>query len=188
MNNLDNFKIFNPAKEINSTNPLPDCPGNYIVVLRDGSNLPETDITPVMTEIEHDGAKYRVIYTGISTSSLMKRDYRQHFGSKEGNGNAGRSTLRKSLGSLFGFTQIPRDAKNPQNGKTKFNESDEAKLSEWMRNNLLLLYKTSNVKEKIKQLENELIDTLNPPLNLQENENPINEGFRNLLSSLRNRK
>ena len=42
---------------------------------------------------------------GISTVSIRKRDYQQHF---IGN-NAGKSTLRKSLGSLMGFPKIPRD-------------------------------------------------------------------------------
>lgn len=38
----------------------------------------------------------------------------------------------------MGLKKIPRDKNNPFNGKTKFSETDENKLSEWMRHNLLL--------------------------------------------------
>ena len=75
-----------------------------------------------------------VIYVGISSKSLRNRDFRQHF-----NGNAGSSTLRKSIGSLFGFKKIPR-SQNQDDGKTKFNERDESFISDWMRRNLEFYY------------------------------------------------
>ena len=121
------FKLFNP--QTMKASDLPDCPGNYLVVLaNESSRLPDVGIEPVYTKTEHNGMYYDVIYTGISTDSLRKRDYKQHF---TGN-NAGVSTLRKSLGSLMGMKKIPRDAGKPENGKTKFSENDEICLSNWM--------------------------------------------------------
>ena len=168
------FRLFDPIK--NNSEQIPDSPGNYIICLRKDSKLPDVGIK--FETKPYQG--FRVIYTGIAGKSLRKRDYRQHF---SGN-NAGSSTLRKSLGSLFGYPKIARD-KNASNGKTKFNISDEIKLSEWMMKNLLLYFKTnSNPNE----LQNELITTLNPPLNLSKNKNIINKEFRNRLSTLRNKK
>jgi hypothetical protein len=168
------FQLFDPIK--NSADQIPDTPGNYIICLRKGSKLPDVGI-----EFETKPYKgLKVIYTGIAGKSLRKRDYRQHF---TGN-NAGSSTLRKSIGSLFGYPKIARD-KNADNGKTKFNLSDEMKLSEWMIKNLLLYFKTNSNPD---EFENVLISTLNPPLNLSKNKNLENIEFRKRLSELRKNK
>ena len=110
---LSGFRKFDPQTQLSSI--LPDSPGNYIVCLRKGSDLPEIGIEYEVKSFQG----LRVIYTGIAGKSLRKRDYRQHF-----NGNAGGSTLRKSIGSLFGYKKIPRD-KDPNSGKTKFSGQDE---------------------------------------------------------------
>lgn len=176
---IESFKLFNPAKD--SMRDLPDGPGNYIILLVPGSILP-TKIQGVEPEnisrIEYMGITYDVIYTGISSKSLRERDYHQHF---KGN-NAGRSTLRKSLGSLMGLQKIPRDVNNPDNGKTKFRNDDESELSAWMCANLLLLYKPSL---KAAEKEKVLINSLNPPLNIQGNNNLENRKFRDMLKKLR---
>lgn len=150
--------------------------GNYILCLRANSNLPTVSIKPIFTTFE----KLKVIYTGIAGESLRTRDYRQHF---KGN-NAGRSTLRKSLGVLFGYRQIPRD-KDPSTGKTKFSNTDEQVLSEWMCSNLIMFFLTNS---NFATTEKELINHFNPPLNLQGNHNNINADFRQLLSRLRGSK
>lgn len=168
------FQLFDPTK--NTAGQIPDNPGNYIVCLRKGSKLPDVGIK--FETKAYQGLQ--VIYTGIAGKSLRKRDYRQHF---TGN-NAGSSTLRKSIGSLFGYPKIARD-KNADNGKSKFNLSDEMKLSEWMMKNLLLYFKTNADPDG---LENELISTFNPPLNLSKNKNFINLEFRKKLSELRKNK
>ncbi len=180
MNNL--FKIFDPMKDCQSS--LPDFPGNYLIVLRTASQLPSIEVSPKFHYIDHNNNHYPIIYTGISTVSIRKRDYQQHFIGK----NAGRSTLRKSLGSLMGFPKIPRDKNNPANGKTKFNENDEETLSQWMRENLLLFYSVENrKKEQIENLEQEFINDYNPPLNISGNKNLINREYRALLKTLRNK-
>lgn len=179
---MKDFKLFDPMKGCSSA--LPNIPGNYLIVLREFSQLPQIELTPELHSINYEGNHYQVIYTGISSKSIRERDYRQHF---TGN-NAGRSTLRKSLGSLMGFPKIPRDKNDPDNGKTKFNENDEEVLSQWMKENLLLFYSVENrEKEQIENLEKKLINDYNPPLNILRNNNPINKKYRVLLKNLRSR-
>lgn len=151
---------------------------NYIFLLREGSNLPQIEIEPVITKVEIGGKLYQAIYTGIASSNLRQRDYRQHF---VGN-DASHSTLRKSLGSLFGYDFIPR--KEGDTKHKKFNAKDEAELSEWMKDNLMLAYAVNLNPEPI---EDDLISELNPPLNLDKNHNVINAEYRALLSRLRRR-
>lgn len=172
-------KCFNPLKDSESS--IPDCSGNYIIVLgRDNSlPIPKGLTHPILSTIEVNKINYQVIYTGISKSSMRKRDYKQHF-----NGNGGSSTLRKSLGCLFGYQLIPRTAGVIDN-KSRFCDKDEQELSKWMKSNLMLLFM---INKDYSNLENELIESYNPPLNLDKNRNIINIEFRKLLSSLRSSK
>ncbi len=173
---LSKFHIFDPMS-MNSVE-LPNEAGNYLFLLREGSKLPELEITPYIPEVELDGKNYQVTYTGIASCNIRQRDYCQHF---VGN-DASHSTLRKSLGCLFGYEFVPR--KEGDTKHKKFCIEDEIKLSAWMTNNLLLAYiKNDNPKP----LEDELIDGLNPPLNLSKNHNQVNADYRRLLSELRNR-
>lgn len=176
------FKLFDP--KISTMDELPDKPGNYFIVLRVDSQLPSIGITPIYHKWDYGGMEYDIIYTGISNKSLQARDYKQHF---TGN-NAGRSTLRKSLGSMMGFAKVPRDIKNPMNGKTKFDMKDEEKLSAWMKENLLLFYKSSTSPKEIKDNEIDYIQHYNPPLNIKDNDNEENRSFREMLSKLRRQK
>jgi hypothetical protein len=162
---------FDPKTQSESL--VADRAGNYIICLKNGSKLPTVAIKPVMIKFEG----LDVIYTGIASISIRIRDYRQHF---TGN-NAGRSTLRKSLGSLFGFKQVPRD-NDPNTGKTKFGDADEEKLSKWMVNNLTMFFLPT---KEFKRLEIDLINHFNPPLNIKDNHNAINLEYRRLLSALR---
>lgn len=176
------FKLFDP--QIHTENSLPNEPGNYIVALRPGCQLPPIGITPTYKQWKYEGKQYDIVYTGISNRSLRKRDYAQHF---TGN-NAGRSTLRKSLGSIMGFNKIPRDKNKPENGKTKFNPQDEETLSAWMKENLLLFYKPAALPKEIENNEADYIRRYNPPLNLADNHNEENRSFREKLSELRKQK
>lgn len=176
-----NYPFIPFDSKVTDASVLPTTSGNYLIVLRPSCKLPTITIEPLFSSFKYnDGEAYDVIYTGIS-QNLQTRDYKQHF---TGN-NAGKSTLRKSLGCLMGFKQIPRDSNNPDNGKTKFCDTDEKKLSTWMKDNLLLFYFANNEYEK---LELELIAQYNPPLNLKNNHNPINREYRSLLSNLRSSK
>lgn len=173
MTTIKDFKHFDPLKTNSAL--IPDEPGVYVIVLRDKSKLPKVDLDCVLKRFFDK----EVIYVGISSKSLQKRDYKQHF-----NGNAGSSTFRKSLGSLFGFTKIPRSI-NRDDGKTKFNEKDENFISTWMQKNLEFYYLPHL---NYASIENLLIEKLNPPLNLSKNYNQTNSEFRSLLSTLRSKR
>jgi hypothetical protein len=173
---LDLFKsnYFDPT--LNEDSTISNSAGNYIICLRKNSTLPPVSISPILTKFEG----LNVIYTGIASGSLRTRDFRYHF---KGN-NAGRSTLRKSLGVLFGYTLIPRD-KDPNTGKTKFSAKDEQELTEWMLANLVMFYHpTANFSN----IEITLINHFNPPLNIKDNHSVTNSDYRHILSNLRTKK
>lgn len=123
-----------------------------------------------------------VIYVGIAgrptsrVRSLRYRDYKIHF-----SGDARRSTLRKSLGVLFGFRKVFSE-KSVRSTKYKFNPEDEGTLSEWMKTNLTLHF--LQMEEPL-IAEQFLINYFNPPLNLKDNHNKTNSDFRKKLSELR---
>ncbi len=166
------FIKFDPL--LDNSQSIPNEKGNYLILLKENSNLPKTN---ALINWKYYKNK-KVVYTGISNKSLRSRDFKQHF-----TGTAGNSTLRKSIGSMFGFKKIPRD--KIDNGKTKFNKDDENKLTQWMKNNLELHYFTNQTPDKYEQ---ELIDIFNPPLNLSKNKNIVNLEFRKELSQLRKNK
>ena len=119
-----------------------------------------------------------MLYVGKTNQGLNSRIGKTHF-----NGTAGRSTLRKRLGCLFGYKLIPRSKNNPNDGKTTFETCDEERLSKWMRDNLIVFYAT--VINDIESVEDELIRSYSPPLNLQQVPLDDNMGFRAYLTSLR---
>ncbi len=148
-----------------------------MLCLKDGISLPIIDINPIYNQFNG----LNIVYIGISINSLRTRDYKQHF---EGN-NAGRSTLRKSIGSMFGYQKIPRDINNSTNGKTKFNDKDEVELSIWMSKSLVLFFNDEVRNYDLNQLEYDLIDYYKPVLNIQKNYDVNNKAFRQELKRLR---
>lgn len=174
MEQLTGFRLFDPSK--NNKSDLPRENGNYIVAIRDVKKLPFHGYTVNTTKFQD----YPVIYTGITSNGLYTRIGNQHLGT-----NAGRSTLRLSLGCLLGYKLVPRDKNNPDNGKVRFSEYDEMMLLNWMKENLLFYYQKNYSPES---LETKLIDYFNPPLNLKGNNNPTNLSFRDYLSILRSKK
>lgn len=151
--------------------------GIYIFTLRKGCNIPDTQNKPEYKLYEGQ----RVLYIGQTKSGLNSRINKKHF-----NGRAGSSTLRKSLGCLLGFKLIPRSKKNPDDGKTTLEKCDEIKLSQWMRDNLIVYY--AIVLDDIDSAENKFINSYSPPLNLSKVPMDRNQGFRSELSSLRSMK
>lgn len=172
---LQKFRLFDPQNS--SVNSLPDCEGNYFLVLRNDCNLPSIDVVPEYHQFIYGGTMYNVVYVGKTDKSLRKRDYNQHFES----GTARSSTLRKSLGVLMGLKKEILDK-----GKYKFIDSDEDKLSCWMKKNLLLFYYPNS---KSTDIEKRLITHFSPPLNIQGTTSCYsNVGYRSRLKELRNNK
>ena len=157
---------------------LPDGPGVYIICTPSLECLP-IQMGPLKYNILNG---HYVIYVGIAgrptskKKSIRTRDYKNHF-----DGHARGSTLRKSLGVLFDLRK--RQTLNEE-GSTKFRfvQQDEAKLSNWMKENLLLYF--FEMENPI-EVEQQLIDYFNPPLNIKDNANPVNIDFRKELSGLR---
>ncbi|MDE6793354.1 MAG: hypothetical protein K2J48_09765 [Muribaculaceae bacterium] len=176
---LEKFTPFDPKKDDQSK--IADCQGLYAILLRPGSKLPECGVTYTPCMVTYMGQEYELVYVGISTKSLRKRDYQTHF---NGN-NAGRSTLRKSIGSLMALKKTYRseNEKSKSSPKIKFVDEDEARLTKWMKDNLLLLFKAD---AKPKEKEKDMIAALNPPLNLKDNPNFQNKPYRDNLTKLRN--
>lgn len=167
---LQGFRRFDPLADTPSI--IPDLPGNYILVLRDGCSLPDLGTDLEMQEL--DGL--RVVYTGISRKSLRRRIGHDHL-----KGHSSFSTLRISLGCLLGYPLIHRD-RVPDGKHFRFSPDDEKSLSSWMRRNLAFYFKPNDEPTKIEDL---LVARFNPPLNLDKNENPINGTFRDRLKALR---
>ena len=84
MISVNEYQIFDPTKM--RASKLPDKPGNYLVVLRKSSLLPQCsqiDFTPKLTSLEYLGEDYEVIYTGSSkkksTFSYMSSTFVRKF-------------------------------------------------------------------------------------------------------------
>lgn len=164
--------------KIDDPDQIPDERGVYIICAKQMDCLPTGMI----------GLKYTLLnglpalYVGISgrkTSKkfgLRSRDYENHF-----NGIARKSTLRKSIGVLFGYKKKHSDGEIGTK-KYRFIDEDEEKLSTWMKENLILHFLTSHTPEK---LEIKLIDYYAPPLNIRGNRRTENIDFRKSLSELR---
>ncbi|MBQ7639413.1 MAG: hypothetical protein IJS91_00265 [Bacteroidales bacterium] len=169
--NLSDFITFNPLTDVGKS--IPPVSGNYLVTIRDITALPSLGYKLVTQQFRGR----ELIYTGITESSLYRRIWKNHIGS-----HAGSSTLRLTLGCLFGYTLIPRDKKTPNNGHVRFSPDDERGLRSWMKENLIFHFLPNDAP---KALESELIARFNPPLNLSENENLVNSDFRATVSALR---
>ncbi|MDQ0231791.1 GIY-YIG nuclease family protein [Metabacillus malikii] len=163
-------KPFNPL--LDNPKELPNVAGIYIICVNSIEVLPKN-----MKNLKYDLLNGKpIIYTGISKKSLRTRDFKYHF-----NGTARRSTLRKSLGVLFDL-----EKKELDKGKYKFIENHENWLSLWMKENLLLYWFTPQINNtELESLEKELINLINPPLNIKSNYNEENKSFRKTLSTLR---
>ena len=168
---LIDFTLFDPL--VNDGSNLPLSPGNYVVTIRDFRALPALGCEVVTSSFRG----HSLIYTGITGDTLRNRIWNQHLGD-----NAGRSTLRLTLGCLFGYEKIPRDTNNPNNGMVRFCPENEKELQGWMKENLLFYYLPN---KEPKSIEEELIETFNPPLNLMKNYNPVNQDYRRKVSNLR---
>ncbi|MBU3187496.1 GIY-YIG nuclease family protein [Clostridium estertheticum] len=164
---------------IDTPTKLPDEAGAYLICAKCTDVLPEG-----MNKLEYTYVNgLPVIYVGIAgrptsrVKSIRNRDYRNHF-----NGKARSSTLRKSLGVLFGFKKEYENETN--NLKYKFIDEHEEKLSKWMKDNLIMHFvRIDNPME----FEIYLINTYEPPLNLKDNKSEKNRDFRKELSRLRTR-
>jgi len=142
---------------------LPDLPrlggaGVYIFCLSPDAILPA--IMPAASNL---------LYVGMTDQSL---ELRNHFLHRD----SGRSTLRRSLGSLLvetlGLRAVPRGSQVSERDATNycFADDGEEKLSAWMAANLLGAQYELDCD--VRGAEKALIAALRPPLNLTDWPNP----------------
>jgi hypothetical protein len=173
LNMLNSYIQYHFDPQCDNPDDLPNQTGIYMISAKNKAILEEKMLGAVYQEIDD----IPIIYIGISeTQGLRNRDYRNHF-----NGTARNSTLRKSLGSLFGWRA---DRIYDNSGRYRFNAKREQELTSWMHDNLIMLY-WFNLNTHIGDLETKLINELDPPLNISKNKSPINETFRKELKKLR---
>ncbi|MBQ0061644.1 MAG: hypothetical protein KBT15_07735 [Bacteroidales bacterium] len=159
------FTVINLAKT--ESFMIPKASGNYIWAIKDSCDFPQPKgvVDPVFNRIKIHGKTFRVMYTGQATN-LYRRLLNNHL-----NGKIANSTLRRTLATIFGF-----DFERYMSGKTpkvRITPQEEAFLSKWLRDNCILLF---NTYKDIDEMEDKLILSLDPPLNIDKNPN-INNGF-----------
>jgi len=164
---------FNPLVDDQQT--IPDKHGLYAICITNKDALPVAMKDIYFNEI--DG--YLVLYLGISASqSLHKRDYKNHF-----TGSARNSTVRKSLGSLWGWEKYRNYG---ENRKYSFDKKREDEITKWMHENAFMFYWVANDDTtELGKIEKRLIKEISPPLNIQYNHSPINKTFRGTLREAR---
>lgn len=151
--------IFKTAQQIDNHIDYPMCAGVYAFILKEGSSLTNFAI------------ENEVLYIGIAKDSLKKRDLGNHFNSK----STGSSTLRRSLGAvlkndfcLIAFSRNGTDSKIEITNYI-FDEKGEYKLSNWMKENLLIGYWKDDESipyKDLRELERLLAMELKPRLDL----------------------
>ena len=112
-----------------------------------------------------------VLYVGLAQKSLYGRDTLSHLAS----GKTGWSSFRRSLGAILKeelvLTAVRRDLSGSKlrADKYKFTEEGEAKLTEWMMDNLKMGYWVSEIPlptTELRILEERVILQLKPKLDL----------------------
>lgn len=142
--------------------------------IKNFSSLPGIySLTFIGTSFPLDGftlPEHKIIYIGKTESSQQSRDANTHFKS----GKTGSSTVRKSIGALLSqseeIIQIIRSWTDIEKGRTshyKFDDTSEEKVTQWMLDNLAVsFYQYPASKTEINQLETQLINFLQPVLNI----------------------
>lgn len=109
----------------------------------------------------------RPLYVGKAEHNLAGRDVRTHFGT----GKTGSSTLRRSLAGLLrgelGLNGMPRNPGKPGHfSNYGLEPAGDAALTEWMREHLRLATWASPPTVDLGELETEILQRLEPPLNI----------------------
>lgn len=119
---------------------------------------------------QHDGP----LYIGKAERSLVSRDLKTHFAT----GRTGQSTLRRSLAALLredlNLVPQPRNKMRPD-GSASFalEPSSEERLTAWMVQELSIsVWEKSRSVDRLRDVEEEILRTANPPLNLTHVERP----------------
>jgi hypothetical protein len=123
------------------------------------------------SSLKEFGKSNQIIYIGKAEDSLRQRDLNTHFK----DGRTGHSTLRRSIGAILknelkaiAFSRYGT-FDNPNIDNYKFDSKAEAKLSNWMKENLHIgywEYDFTKENKPLHEIEEQLIIKLKPTLNL----------------------
>lgn len=151
---LMNEKNFKLANEIDTI--VPDEPGLYCIRIKDCQLL----TTPFNSHLQE--RNHNIIYIGIASQSLKKRFLGQELRA------VGHGTFFRSIGAVLGFSPEQGSLKNKKNQNNyTFSSSDEQKIIKWINQNLIVNW--VKVNQDINNIENELIKTHLPLLNIAGN-------------------
>jgi hypothetical protein len=142
-------------------------------------------------KLKEYGKAGQIIYVGKAEDSLKQRDLNTHFK----DGRTGSSTLRRSIGAILkaelkakAFSRNGTLA-SPNIDNYKFDNISEAKLSKWMKDNLLVgywVYQAEREAETLRAIEEQLIIALKPTLDLDKRTRHFNK-YAPALTTLRNK-
>lgn len=126
----------------------------------------------------------RPLYVGKAEDSLVTRDLKSHFGT----GKTGRSTVRRSIGSLLAdqldLVAQPRNPDKPGSfASFAFEPAGDERLTEWMLDHLRLATWTPTDEVRLDPLETRVLQHLGPPLNLDK----VNTAWKTMVSDARRR-
>jgi len=141
--------------------------GVYVFYLRKEALLPDCGL-----KIKFRRYKGRRIFYSGSSNRLYSRLIRGHL--KHG----GVSTIRRTIGALFGFVSQLRYP-NSKSKTTRFSVEEEQVITDWIRNNIIIqVYFTKDYKA----LETWIIKEFLPPGNLSQVKDRRNLDLRKLIS------
>ncbi|MHA6510744.1 GIY-YIG nuclease family protein [Tessaracoccus sp. Y1736] len=131
------------------------------------------------------GLPYRAetpLYVGKSEDNLVSRELGTHFAVGTGRAQTGSSTVRRSFAALLrgelGLHGVPRNQKDPGHfDKYGLLPDADARLTAWMHAHLTVAVwpAPADLDRKLKNVEDEIIEAWEPPLNLRGNPHPSAE-------------
>jgi hypothetical protein len=126
--------------------------GIYVLYLNQATSLPGIQVAPGGT-----------LYVGMTEDDIGAR---YHFGHKDSSFSSPRRSLGAILKNDLGLRAIPRSLNRSRKDMLnyRFANGGEERLTEWMLS--LLEYSVAQINRDISDVEKQLIQCLEPPLNL----------------------
>ena len=146
----------------NSEDYIPEKPGLYCIRIKKSNTLNAT-LVKLLKERNHN-----IIYIGLASKNLRKRFLNQELRAK------GHGTFFRSLGAVLGYHPEFGSLLDKSNQNNyKFSKQDEVEIIKWMDKNLVINW--VEVSNNLNGIEDELIKTYLPLLNIAGNPGVLND-------------